>query len=413
MENRRPRIGGWIIRKETILQCCGIAERRGLVPYYRSAVVVDLDVIKENFNEIKKKVGENTKVLAVIKADAYGHGAIETARSLENSCDFFGVADIDEAMQLRIAGFDIPILILGRTDPYYSDVIIRYNIRTAISCLSDAIALSKEGEKQQKTAKIHIALDTGMSRIGFQRDEADVIKKISELPFIEIEGVFSHFATADEADLSRAEKQKVLFDEFTAQLKKMGVSFSIRHMNNSAGIINFEEKYDMVRAGIVLYGLYPSHDIDEALLRVKPAMRWVAKISHVKTLPAGREISYGGTFVTEKETVIATVPVGYADGYPRCLSNIGEVLVGGRRAPIIGRICMDQFMIDVTDIPGVELGSEVTLVGRDGEEYLSMEEVSEKAYSFNYELPCRISRRVPRIYYKKGKEVVSLHYLID
>ena len=395
------------------MQCRCIAERRGLVPYYRSAVVVDLDVIRENFAEIKKKVGQSTKVLAVIKADAYGHGAIETARELENCCDFFGVADIDEAMQLRIGGFDKPILILGRTDPYYSDVIIKYNIRTAVSCFEDALELSKEGEKQQKTAKIHVALDTGMSRIGFQRDEVNIIKEISQLPFIEIEGVFSHFATADEPDLSRAEKQKELFDSFVEELEAMGVNFAIKHMSNSAGIINIDERYDMVRAGIVLYGLYPSHDVDESLLPVKPAMRWVAKISHVKTLPAGREISYGGTFVTEKETVVATVPVGYADGYPRCLSNIGEVLVNGKRAPIIGRICMDQFMIDVTDIPDVGRGCEVTLVGRDGDDCLSMEEVSEKAYSFNYELPCRSSRRVPRIYYKNGKEVVSLHYLLD
>lgn len=383
------------------------------MPYFRSAVEVDLDVIRENFLNIKKKVGESTKVLAVIKADAYGHGAVETARALEEQCDFFGVADIDEAMQLRIAGFDTPILILGRTDPYYSDAVIKMDIRTTVSCMSDALALSREGEKQQKNAIVHIAVDTGMSRIGFQADETDLILEISKLPFIEIEGIFSHFATADEPDLSRAKKQKALFDSVISELSQKGLEIPVRHMSNSAGIINFDREYDMVRAGIVLYGLYPSHEIDKSLLPVSPAMRWVAKISHVKTLPAGREISYGGTYVTEKETVVATVPVGYADGYPRCLSGIGEVLVGGKRAPIIGRICMDQFMIDVTDIPGVTLGSEVTLVGRDGDECLSMEEVSEKAYSFNYELPCRISRRVPRIYYKGGKEVVSLHYLID
>lgn len=383
------------------------------MPYYRSAVVVDLDRIAENFRAVKKRAGEGTKVLAVIKADAYGHGAVETARELEHSCDFFGVADIDEAMQIRIAGFKTPILILGRTDPYYSDVIIKYDIRTTISCLSDAVALSEEGERQNKKAKIHIALDTGMSRIGFQRDEADIIKQISQLPFIEIEGVFSHYATADEPDLTKANRQKELFDSFVNELEKEGISIPIKHMSNSAGLVNIDEKYDMVRAGIVLYGLYPSHEIDSSLLEVSPAMRWVAKISHVKTLPAGRGISYGGIYVTDKDTVVATVPVGYADGYPRCLSNIGEVLVNGKRAPIIGRICMDQFMIDVTDIPDVTLGCEVTLVGCDGDECLSMEEVSEKAYSFNYELPCRISRRVPRIYFKNGKEVVSLHYLLD
>lgn len=383
------------------------------MPYYRSAVIVDLDRIKKNFNAVKNNVGKDKKVLAVIKADAYGHGAVETARELDGSCDFFGVADIDEAMQLRIAGFDTPILILGRTDPYYSDVIIKYNIRTTVSCLSDALALSQEGQKQQKSAKIHVAVDTGMGRIGFQPDETDIIKEISKLPFIEIEGIFSHYATADDADSTRAVKQKMIFDEVLEELSQKGIEIPVKHMSNSAGIINFDEKYDMVRAGIVLYGLYPGPDMDKSRLEIEPSMRWVAKISHVKTLPAGREISYGGTFVTEKETVVATVPVGYADGYPRCLSNIGEVLVNGRRVPIIGRICMDQFMIDVTDVPGVTLGCEVTLVGCDGDECLTMEEVSEKAYSFNYELPCRISRRVPRIYYKEGKEIVSLHYLLD
>ena len=383
------------------------------MPYYRSAVVVDLDIINENFRAVKKNIGEDTGVMAVIKADAYGHGAVETARELEKLCSFFGVADIDEAMQLRIAGFKTPILILGRTDPYYSDVIIKYDIRPTVSCMSDALALNEEGQRQNKKAKIHIAVDTGMSRIGFQADEVDDIVKIADLPFIEIEGIFSHFAAADDKDLTRAKKQKELFDSIVSELEGKGVSIPLKHMNNSAGIINLEEKYDIVRAGIILYGLYPSHDIDKSRLKIKPAMRWVAKISHVKTLPAGREISYGGTYVTTKTTRVATVPVGYADGYPRCLSNEGEVLVNGRRAKIIGRICMDQFMIDVTDIPDVDLGCEVTLVGRDGDECLTMEEVSEKAYSFNYELPCRISRRVPRLYYKNGKEVVSLHYLID
>lgn len=383
------------------------------MPYYRSAVVVDLDTIRNNFLAVKQKVGDDTGILAVIKADAYGHGAIETARELEKLCDFFGVADIDEAMQLRIGGFNKPILILGRTDPYYSDAIIKYDIRTTVSCLSDAESLSEEGARQGKKAKIHIALDTGMSRIGFQADEISEIVKISKLPYIEIEGVFSHFATADESDLSKAEKQKELFDSMLKEIEKEGISIPIRHMNNSAGIINFSRRYDLVRAGIVLYGLYPSHDIDKSLLDVKPAMRWVAKISHVKTLPAGREVSYGGTYVTTRDTRVATVPVGYADGYPRCLSDKGEVLVNGRRVPIIGRICMDQFMIDVTGVPDVTLGTEITLVGKDGDDCLTMEEVSEKAHSFNYELLCRISRRVPRIYYKNGKEAISLHYLLD
>ncbi len=383
------------------------------MPYYRSAVVVDLDIVRENFLAVKQKVGESTGIMAVIKADAYGHGAVEIARELEKRCNFFGVADIDEAMQLRIAGFNTPILILGRTDPYYSDVIIKYDIRPTVSCLSDAVALNSEGERQNKKAKIHIAIDTGMGRIGFQADEISQIVEISKLPFVEIEGIFSHFATADERDLQKAYCQREIFNSVIEKLENAGVKIPLKHLNNSAGIINFDEKYDMVRAGIVLYGLYPSHEIDKGLLEIKPAMRWVAKISHIKTLPEGRAISYGGTYITKKQTRVATVPVGYADGYPRCLSDKGEVLVNGKRASIIGRICMDQFMIDVSDIPFVELGTEVTLVGSDGDDCLSMEEVSEKAYSFNYELPCRISRRVPRLYFKGGKEAVSLHYLID
>lgn len=383
------------------------------MPYYRSAVVVDLDIVRENFLAVKQKVGESTGIMAVIKADAYGHGAVEIAREFEKRCNFFGVADIDEAMQLRIAGFNTPILILGRTDPYYSDVIIKYDIRPTVSCLSDAVALNSEGERQNKKAKIHIAIDTGMGRIGFQADEISQIVEISKLPFVEIEGIFSHFATADERDLQKAYCQREIFNSVIEKLENAGVKIPLKHLNNSAGIINFDEKYDMVRAGIVLYGLYPSHEIDKGLLEIKPAMRWVAKISHIKTLPEGRAISYGGTYITKKQTRVATVPVGYADGYPRCLSDKGEVLVNGKRASIIGRICMDQFMIDVSDIPFVELGTEVTLVGSDGDDCLSMEEVSEKAYSFNYELPCRISRRVPRLYFKGGKEAVSLHYLID
>ena len=364
------------------------------MPYYRSAVVVDLDTVRENFLAVKEKVGENTAVMAVIKADAYGHGAVETARELERLCDFYGVADIDEAMQLRIAGFKKAILILGRTDPYYSDVIIKYDIRPTISCVSDAIKLNEEGERQNKKAKIHIALDTGMSRIGFQADEISQIVEISKLPFIEIEGVFSHFAAADDVDPTRAMAQKELFDRLVSEIEKEGIQIPVRHMNNSAGIINLEEKYDMVRAGIVIYGLYPSHEIDKSLLKVKPAMRWVAKISHIKTLPAGREISYGGTYVTTKQTRVATVPVGYADGYPRCLSNEGEVLVKGKRAPIIGRICMDQFMIDATELD-VAVGDFLPVFDPEG---VNVARLAAAASTINYELISGVGLRVPRIY---------------
>ena len=259
----------------------------------------------------------------------------------------------------------------------------------------------------------HFAIDTGMSRIGFQVDEesADICKEICKLPNINAEGLFSHFATADETDLSKTYEQQNKFKTFIEMLRQRGIEIPIKHLNNSAGIMHFDDCFDMVRAGIILYGLYPSHEIDENLLDVKPVMEWKTYVSHIKTLEAGREISYGGTFKVEKPIVVATIPVGYADGYPRCLSNIGKVLINGKYANILGRVCMDQFMIDITDIPNVKLETPVTLIGRDGDEYLSMEEVSEQAYSFNYELPCRISRRVTRMYVKDGKEVKSVNYL--
>lgn len=377
---------------------------------HRTAVVIDLDRIKHNIESIKAKIG-NANLLGVIKADAYGHGVIEIAKEIEQDCAFFGVAVIEEAVELRKAGFSTPILVLGRVEPYYSDLLVKYDIRPAIFSLEDAKCLSDEAVKQGKTALYHFAVDTGMSRIGFQVTEkdADICKEIALLPNIEAEGIFTHFATADEKDLTKTLQQKERFGKFVDMLSKRGINPEIKHANNSAGLMNFDEHYDLVRAGIVIYGMYPGEDVDKSKLDVLPAMKWVAEISHVKTLEAGREISYGGTYVTEKETVVATVPVGYADGYPRSLSNIGKVMVNGKEAPIIGRVCMDQFMIDVTDIPDVKVGDEATLVG-DG---LSMEEVSNAAHSFNYELPCRISRRVPRIYLKDGKEYKTVSYLID
>ncbi len=378
------------------------------MPNYRTAVIIDLDNIKQNALAIKKKA-ENAHLLGVIKADAYGHGVLEVAREIDDICSFFGVAVIEEAVQLRKAGVKKPILILGRTNPYYSDLLVKYDIRPSIFNFEDAKALSNEAVKQNKTALFHFAVDTGMSRIGFQvtENDADACKDIVSLPNINAEGVFSHFATADEKDLTKTLEQKNRFEKFLSLLKDRGINPELKHLNNSAGIMNFDKHFQMVRAGIILYGLYPSQEVDKDLLAIKPAMKWIAEISHMKTLPAGREISYGGTFTTTKDTVVATIPVGYADGYPRCLSNTGYVMINGKKAPILGRVCMDQFMVDVTDIQGVCVGSTVTLVG-DG---LSMEEVSGMAHSFNYELPCRIAGRVPRIYIKNGKEYKIINYL--
>lgn len=381
--------------------------------YFRTQAKIDLDAVEYNYNNTRAKLPQGCKLLGVIKADAYGHGAVELARFLENKCDFFGVACIEEAVELKKAGIKTPILILGYVAPAFYDLVVKYDIRIPVFSYDTAKALSDEAVKQGKTVPFHFCIDTGMSRIGFQVNEesADVCKQICTLPNIEAEGLFSHFATADESDLTKALAQREKYKTFVEMLESRGIQIPIKHLNNSAGIMNFDEYFDMCRMGIILYGLYPSEEVDKSLLDIKPVMSWLTHISHIKTLEAGREVSYGGTFKTTEPSVIATIPVGYADGYPRCLSNKGKVIINGQYAPIVGRVCMDQFMVDVTDVDGAELDSIVTLVGKDGDAELSMEEVSNAAYSFNYELPCRVARRVPRTYYKDGKLVKATNYM--
>ena len=381
--------------------------------YFRTQAKIDLDAVEYNYNNTRAKLPQGCKLLGVIKADAYGHGAIELARFLENKCDFFGVACIEEAIELKKADIKTPVLILGYVAPAFYDLVVKYDIRIPVFSYDTAKALSDEAVKLGKTVPFHFCIDTGMSRIGFQVNEesADVCKKICALPNIEAEGLFSHFATADETDLTKALAQREKYKVFVEMLENRGIQIPIKHLNNSAGIMNFDEYFDMCRMGIILYGLYPSEEVDKSLLDIKPVMSWLTHISHIKTLEAGREVSYGGTFKTTEPRVIATIPVGYADGYPRCLSNKGRVIINGQYAPIVGRVCMDQFMVDVTDVDGAELDSTVTLVGKDGDAELSMEEVSNSAYSFNYELPCRVARRVPRTYYKDCKFVKATNYM--
>lgn len=381
--------------------------------YFRTQAKIDLDAVEYNYNNTCAKLPQGCKLLGVIKADAYGHGAVELARFLENKCDFFGVACIEEAVELKKAGIKTPILILGYVAPAFYDLVVKYDIRIPVFSYDTAKALSDEAVKQGKTVPFHFCIDTGMSRIGFQVNEesADICKQICTLPNIEAEGLFSHFATADESDLTKALAQREKYKTFVEMLESRGIQIPIKHLNNSAGIMNFDEYFDMCRMGIILYGLYPSEEVDKSLLDIKPVMSWLTHISHIKTLEAGREVSYGGTFKTTEPRVIATIPVGYADGYPRCLSNKGRVIINGQYAPIVGRVCMDQFMVDVTDVDGAELDSIVTLVGKDGDAELSMEEVSNAAYSFNYELPCRVARRVPRTYYKDGKFIKATNYM--
>ena len=376
-------------------------------------VKIDLDIISRNFDAVREKAG--VPVMAVVKADAYGHGAIQVARLLQNKCSFFGVSSMLEAMELRQAGLHNPILILGHTPVSAFPTAIENGIRPAIFHYEDALALSEAALALDTKAPFHFAVDTGMSRLGFQATEAsaDLCAKIAGLPGLEPEGLFSHFATADCEDLSRARQQAELFHWFDSELKKRGVQIPIRHLDNSAGLMNFPYHYEMVRSGIVTYGMYPSGEVSPDLLKLEPALQFLSRVTHVKTLPAGREISYGGTYVTDKPTTVATIPVGYADGYRRKLSGKFYVLIHAQRVPILGRICMDQMMVDVTHIPDVNVNDRVALVGKFDDEEITMEAIAEAADSFNYEFVCGISRRVPRIYVSEGKTVHSVHYLLD
>ena len=375
-------------------------------------VNIDLDIIARNFDMVRQKAG--TDVMAVVKADAYGHGAIQVARLLEGKCRFFGVSSMLEARELRQAGLQTPILILGHTPVAHFPMAVAENIRPTIFHYEDALALSEEAVRQGRIAPFHFAIDTGMSRIGFQAtaEAAELCVKISRLPGLFAEGIFSHFAGADCENLEKARQQAEKFDAFVELLRQKGLSIPIRHMDNSAGIANFEKHYELVRAGIVLYGMYPSEFVKKNRLPIRPALQWRSRVTHVKQLEAGREISYGGTYVTCKPTVVATVPAGYADGYRRSLSGKFYVLIRGQKAPILGRICMDQMMVDVTDIPGVQPEDPVVLVGSDGGNEITMEEIAAAADSFNYEFVCGISRRVPRYYCAQGQVVRSVYYLL-
>ena len=366
---------------------------------HRTYLKIDLNKLEHNFNCVRNKLPNNIKILGVIKANAYGHGAVEIGKFLDGKCDFFGVACIEEAVELKKAEIKTPILILGRVFPFDIETAVKYDVRIPIFSYDDAVALSNEAVKQGKNMPFHFCIDTGMSRIGFQVSEesADICKSITELPNIFAEGLFSHFATADEKDLSKAVEQRNKYKEFCKMLSDRGIEIPIKHLNNSAGIMNFDEYFDMCRMGIITYGLYPSDEVDKDILDLEPIMSWHTKISHIKELEPNREISYGGTFKTDRATKVATVPVGYADGFPRCLSNKGKVIINGKYPKILGRVCMDQFMVDVSDIE-CNINDEVVLFGTQKNAHISLEELSNSAYSFNYELPCRIPVRVNRVY---------------
>ena len=377
--------------------------------FERVKAVVSLDAIAHNFEEMKKNIVDGTKIVAVIKADGYGHGAEAIARLIEGYEYIWGfaAATAEEAIQLKDAGVKKPVLILGLVFEEYFQELIQKEVRMTVCDYDMAKALSEEAVRQGRQVHIHIGLDTGMSRIGFADtpESVEEIKKIAALDHLEIEGMFTHFARADETDKTPAADQLNRYLTFAELLEKSGVHIPLKHCSNSAGIIRMPEaNLNMVRAGITIYGIYPSAEVERDIVKLIPAMELKSHVAFVKDLPAGTAISYGGTFASETDLRVATIPVGYADGYPRTLSNKGWVLIHGQKAPILGRICMDQFMVDVTHIADVKHGDEVTLIGRDGDECIHIDELGDLSGRFSYEFACDISKRVPRVYIKDGRE---------
>ena len=386
-----------------------------LKTYSRVYARIDLDAIAYNMEQMKHNLRPETKIMAVIKADGYGHGAVQIAEMLEN-IDYiwgFAVATLDEAVVLRTEGIQKPILVLGCVFPDQYLSMLKHNIRMNVYTEEMAESISQMAAREGMTAYMHIKLDTGMARLGFDIHEGAVaaITRIGQMKNVVLEGIFTHFAKADEMDKTFTEKQINQFDWMVDQLKENGVTFQYEHCANSAAIIDVKEaNFDLVRAGISTYGLYPSEEIQKEQVRLKPAMALKSHVAFVKEIEKGTPISYGGSYISEEKMKIATIPVGYADGYPRNLSNKGYVLIRGRRAPIVGRVCMDQFMVDVTEIDGVSFGDKVTLIGTDGNETITVEDLSELSGRFHYEFICDLGKRIPRVYVKNGKISEQVDY---
>lgn len=376
----------------------------------RICAYVDLDAIVWNLEQIHENINKDTKIIAVIKADGYGHGAIPIAKRTEDLPYLWGfaVATVEEGAALRDAGIQKPILLLGFTFEEHYELMCEKRLTPVVFQKDMAKKMSEAAGRTGKEMTIHLGVDTGMGRIGFA-DTPDCVPEcveISRMRGIKIEGMFTHFARADEWDNQPAKKQMERYLAFATLLEQAGIPLQYKHCSNSAGIMNFpESNMDLVRAGIILYGLMPSSQVYTDKIHLKPALKLTSHVVHVKEMAAGMPISYGGTYVTESRQIIATIPVGYADGYPRSLSNKGYVLIRGMRAPIRGRVCMDQFMVDVTDIPGVCAEDTVILVGCDQEENLTMERMGDMSGRFNYEFACNLGKRIPRVYLGERTEI--------
>ncbi len=374
--------------------------------FERVAAYIDLDTLHENLKAVYKYVRAGTKMVLVVKTNGYGHGAVEAALETASEEFVFGyaVATVEEAVDLRKAGIEKPIILLGYTFPESYPEIVRYELRPAVFRTDQAEALSKEAVKQGKKTYFHLAVDTGMRRIGVEPYESSIetVKYMLSLPNVVSEGIFTHFARADERGTKPTERQIGRFRDYIFLLEGEGIRFKYKHCSNSAGILLYPEaNMDLVRLGIVLYGLWPSDEVPVSRNEIRSVLELRSHIVYIKDIEDGDEVSYGGIYTALNRRRIATIPVGYGDGYPRSLSNKGYVLIKGKYAPIVGRICMDQFMVDITNIDNVNTGDPVILIGRDGESFISAEELGRLSGRFNYELVCGLGARVPRIYLKR------------
>jgi len=394
----------------------------------RTWVSIDLDAVAENVKIINKILDGKSKIMAIVKADAYGHGATFVARELADcGVDFFGVSSIDEAMQLRENGISQNILILGYTNPAEENIkkLIKYDIIQMVFDSDYVKTISKIAGIYNKSIKIHIKIDTGMNRIGFRytskNKDQDIVAKIKEiknLDHIICEGICTHFALADEKKSNFTKEQFDLFQELIDILEKENIYFDIKHAANSGATINFKNTHlDYVRPGLILYGLYPSKSMAAECKNIglAPAMQLKTIISQIHEVKKGETVSYGRTYIAgEKDIIAATLPIGYADGFSRLLSNSASVIVNGRQVPVIGRVCMDQTMIDVTNCENVKAGDIVTVFGYDEKsgEHITVDHVADMMETINYEVVCLIGKRVPRIFYKNGEEIGYLNYII-
>ena len=385
-------------------------------PYRRVYAEIDLDALEYNMRSMRERLPASMSLAAVVKTDAYGHGAVPVARTVDGYVSFYCVATAEEALNLRENGIVKPILLLG---PHIGDdyeAVLASSVRPTVFTLRQAEAVSRAAVKLHLTAPVHIAVDTGMHRIGMAPAEAsaELTEKIASLPGIRIEGLFTHLYRADEKDLSTAHLQIERFRSFRQMLSARGIVPAVTHAANSAGIMELlGTEFDMARAGITMYGIYPSDEVDRTKLSLRPVMSLRSEISYVKEIGPGDEVSYGGTFRADRTMRIATVPTGYGDGYPRQLSSKGHVLIAGKKAPILGRVCMDQFMVDVSGIPEAEEGSRVTLLGSCGEESISADLLGELSGRFPYEFVCDIAKRVPRVYFRNGEITMVKDYFRD